>query len=70
MTERGVTLTDALSEEMERVRGILSYYDEIPTGVFAATMMRESLHEAEHAMLEMDAAKMVRCLEDLRGYEA
>jgi hypothetical protein len=68
--KRTETLGEALPREMERVRAILPYYDETPTGAFAATMMRQSLSGAKRALVEGDVAKMVRYLEELKGYEA
>jgi hypothetical protein len=62
------TLGDSLPKEMARVRELLPLYDAIPTGVFAATMMRASLDAAARAMASVDTVAMIRCLEDLRSY--
>lgn len=43
------SLAEALPNEQKRVRELLPLYDEIPTGVFAATMMRQALTRAEQA---------------------
>lgn len=64
------TLGEALSEEMFRVRDLLPYYDQIPAGVFAATMMRHSLDSAQRSLAEGDVAAMAKCHEELKGYEA
>lgn len=65
----GENLIEGLQKEIERVRDeLLPLYDEIPTGVFAATMMRVSIKEAENAIANMDVIQMIRSLEDLRGY--
>lgn len=64
------TLADALPAEIERVQELLPLYDKIPTGVFAATMMRQSIKRAHAAMVEGDAVAMLRCYEDLKGYSA
>lgn len=69
MTETN-TLADALPAEIERVQKLLPLYDEIPTGVFAATMMRQSIKQAHAAMVEGDVVAMLRCYEDLKGYTA
>jgi hypothetical protein len=64
------TLGDALPREIERVQSILPYYDEIgPAGLFAATMMRQSIKAAHTAMIEGDLVAMIRCYEDLKGYK-
>ncbi len=64
------TLGEALPQEMSRVRDLLPYYDRIPTGAFAATMIRHSLDDARDALAKGDVGAMARCYEDLRGYEA
>lgn len=64
------TLGEALPAEMTRVRDdVLPAYLAIPTGIFAATMMRQSLDAAAKALAEGDVIAMMRCLEDLRGYK-
>lgn len=64
------TVGEALPREMARVRDeVLPSYLAIPEGGFAATMMRSSLDAAARAMAEGDLQAMIRCLEDLRGYE-
>ena len=68
MTE---TLGTALPKEMARVRDeLLPIYDSIPTGVFAATMMRADLDRAAKAMVEGDTVEMLRIYEALKGYKA
>jgi hypothetical protein len=63
------TLGDALPREMARVRDeVLPEYDAIPAGIFAATMMRQSLDAAARAMVEGDTVAMIQCYEDLKGY--
>jgi hypothetical protein len=64
------TLADALPKEQQRVRDLLPIYDAIPTGVFAATMMRQSLALAEQAAASGDVAAMIAAYEDLKGYDA
>jgi Ca2+-binding EF-hand superfamily protein len=63
-------LAEALPEEQQRVRELLPIYDAIPTGVFAATMMRESLSRAEQAAASGDVVAMLAAYEDLKGYKA
>lgn len=64
------SLGEALPYEMARVRDkVLPMYLEIGLpGVPAATMMRMSLDAAAKAMAEGDVVAMLRCYEDLKGY--
>jgi hypothetical protein len=65
------TIGDALPREMARVRDeVLPAYLAIPTGIYAATMMRASLDAAAKAMIEGDLVGMIRAYSDLKGYEA
>lgn len=64
------TLADALLNEQQRVRELLPLYDAIPTGIFAATMMRQSLARAEQAVASGDGVAMLAAYEDLKGYDA
>ncbi len=65
------TLGDALPREMARVRDeLLPIYDSIPTGIFAATMMRADLDAAAKALAEGDVVAMLRVYESLKGYSA
>jgi len=64
------TLAEALPREQQRVRELLPLYDAIPTGIFAATMMRQSLAAAERAAAAGDVVAMMAALEDMRGYDA
>lgn len=69
MTEP-MTLAQALPREIERVQELLPLYDAIPTGIFAATMMRNSIKIAHEAMMNGDVVEMLRVYEDLKGYTA
>ena len=63
------TLGTALPREMARVRDkVLPIYLTIPTGTFAAAMMRHSLDQAAKALAEGDVIAMLRAYEDLKGY--
>lgn len=64
------SLVEALPKEQQRVRELLPIYDAIPTGIFAATMMRQSLTRAEKAAASGDVVEMIRAYEELKGYEA
>jgi hypothetical protein len=63
------TLAEALPREMARVRDeLLPMYDAIPTGVFAATMMRADLDRAAKALASGDVVEMLRVYESLKGF--
>ena len=64
------SLADALPREIERVQELLPLYDEIPTGIFASTMMRNSINAALAALAHGDVLAMLRCYGDLKGYSA
>jgi hypothetical protein len=56
---------------MSRVRDeLLPIYDSIPTGVFAATMMRANLDRAQKAMIEGDVVAMLREYNSLKEWKA
>lgn len=65
----GKTLGEAFPEEMTRVRELVRLYDEIPAGVFAATLMRNALARAEKAQAAGDVAEMCRVYVELQDFE-
>lgn len=68
-----MNLAEALPKEQERVRElILQYRDPILNGAgeIAARMMEASLQAADKAVMSGDVVSMLRCYEDLKGYEA
>lgn len=68
MTEE--TLGTALPREMARVRDeLLPAYDSIPSGKWAATMMRLDLDRAAKALAEGDVIAMLRVYENLKWYK-
>jgi hypothetical protein len=68
-TTKGESLGTALPREMARVRDeVLPYYTPEVNGQFAAAMMRRSLDEAAKALAEQDVVAMLRCYEDLKGF--
>lgn len=71
MSKQTETLGDALPKEIARVRDVVlpEYLAIGPSGIFAATMMRQSLDAASKAMIEGDVVAMIRAYEDLKGYE-
>lgn len=61
---------EQLPIEMARVRDkLLPIYDEIPTGIFAATQMRWWLDEAAKALAEGDIVRILVAYEQLKGFE-
>lgn len=70
MSEQPKSLAEALPREMVRVASLLHYYDEIPTGIFAATMIRQDLKDAEKAIAEGNLAEMIRVYKILKETEA
>lgn len=66
----GESLGEALPREIARVRDeVLPAYLSIPTGAFAAAMMRASLDAAARAMVEGDLPAMIAAYQDLKGYK-
>lgn len=70
MMDSSINLAEALPKEQERVRELLPLYDAIPAGIFAATMMRQSLRRAELAAASGDVVEMIRAYNDLKEYES
>ena len=62
------TLGDALPIEQQRVRELLEIYASIPSGAFAASMMRKSLARAERASASGDVVEMLAAYRELQGY--
>lgn len=64
------SLGEALPAEMTRVRDVVMppYVEIGPAGIFALTMMRQSLDAATKALAEGDVIAMLRCYEDLKEY--
>lgn len=73
--EQHLTLGEALPKEMARVRDqVMPAYlacHGMPNVIVepALAMMRASLDAAARAMIEGDVVAMLRCYEDLKGYE-
>lgn len=65
-----MNLAEGIVAEIRRVSEILPLYDAIPTGIFAATMMRAALNRAQKAMADGDVIEMLRCYEELKEFEA
>ena len=64
-------LIEGLQDEMNRVRDIIKVYEEVSggAGIFAITMMKASIKEAEKSMAEGDVIEEMKCYESLKTYE-
>lgn len=71
-TKEPKNLMDGLLSEMNRVREIIKEY-EMPelkgAGIFAATMMKQSIAKAENSIRSNDVIKMLRAYSELKEYE-
>lgn len=68
-----MTLAEALPKEQARVRAlILQYADPIlgGSGVFAMQMMEAALQATDNAVINADTVAMLRCYEELKGYNS
>lgn len=65
----GNTLGETLPKEIERVQGLITIYESIPNGIFAATMMKRDIQKAHKAIMEDDLAEMIISYEDLKGWK-
>lgn len=64
------SVAEELPKEMTRVRELLPLYDAIPSGVFAASMMRNDLDRAARALASGDVVQIVEVYQSLKGYSA
>lgn len=67
-----MNLIEGLQEEIKRVNEIIKEYEDPMlngAGVFAATMMRGSIKQAENAITQMDMVAMLSTIKDLKEYE-
>ena len=69
-TQKATTLGDALPREIERVQELIPMYESVPMGHIAAGLMKHSIRQAHEAMMTGDVVGMLRCYEDLKGYES
>lgn len=64
-----MSLLGSLASEINRVCGIMAKYDKIPTGFFAAILMRRDINEAIEALYIGDTVGMLTAYEALKGWE-
>lgn len=64
-------LIEGLQRQMNRVREIIKVYESLPknAGMFAATMMKQSIDYTESIIAQGDTIEMIACYKDLEGYE-
>jgi hypothetical protein len=67
--EMSETLGEALPHEIERVQELLKEYESIPTGIFAATLMKQAIRKAHDVMMSGDLVGMIAVYEELKGFE-
>ena len=59
-------LIEGLQKEISRCREILKFYEEIPQGVFGASLIKVEIFQAEAAIASGDTVAMVRCYKSLQ----
>lgn len=63
-------IIDGLQEEISRVRNFIQIYDSIPlnAGMFASTIIKNSIKKAEKAIASTDTTEMLKCYKYLKEY--
>ena len=61
-----MNLIEGLQKELERNKKLLKIYEEIPIGVFVATIIRKSIKKAERAMAVGDTVEMLKYFKNLK----
>jgi len=64
-----MNLIEGMQEEMNRCCELLKLYEQTPTGVFGATMIKQGISNAEKAIASGDVIEMLKSYEDLKGFE-
>jgi len=62
-------LLESIHKEMDRARELLVEYRKIPTGFFGATIIDQTIKQAEKAIEEDDVVKMLVAYEELKKLE-
>ena len=62
-------LMEGLLSEMNRCRELIKRYEEIPTGAFGATMIKQTISNAEKAIGGGDVSEMLKAFNDLQSCE-
>ena len=56
-----------LQSEITRCESLLKFYEEIPEGVFGATIIKQSISEAKKARTESELKKAIKELKGIEG---
>lgn len=64
-----MNLIEKLQSEKKRCQELLEIYKTIPSGVFAAMMIKKEIELAEKAMAESDTVEMIRCCKRMEGFK-
>lgn len=64
-----MNLIEGIQSEQERVRELLTLYQEIPTGAFGAAMLTQAIKESEDALASGDVVRQLRAYEALKNCE-
>ncbi|MDJ1494557.1 hypothetical protein QNI19_16550 [Cytophagaceae bacterium DM2B3-1] len=67
--EKPRNLIEALQDECNRVRQIISVYQDIPAGLLVVALIELDIKLAEKSISEMDAVTMIRMLTKLKEWE-
>ena len=61
-----MNLMEGLIAEINRNHEALIIYESIPTGLFASTMIKQTIERAEKAIADDDVVEMMRAYEELK----
>ena len=64
-----MNLIEGIQKEIERVKVVLTYYEEIPQGVFGATMIKQTIKRADAAIASGDVVEMLSVLQELKDIQ-
>ena len=66
-----MNLIEGIQSECNRVREIIKEYEELPknAGMFAASMMKADIKEAENIIATGDVVQMLKVYQKLKEYE-
>jgi len=63
-------LMDALLQELNRNRELLSIYENFPEGTYGAMMIKQDIKDGEKAIADNDAVAMLRVYKRLKENKA
>lgn len=64
-----MSLMSEIMKERDRCKELLKLYEKIPMGFFGATMIKQSLKQADEAIETGDAVQLVVAYNDLKHIE-